>query len=117
MKKSALKIRCSFSAQVPPGRLKPHPKNPRRHSAAQIALLGKIIAHQGWRAPIVVSKRSGFIVAGHARFEAAKKLGLKKVPVDYQDFATNQDELAHLLADNRLAELGETDPGDLSALL
>jgi ParB-like chromosome segregation protein Spo0J len=112
-----MKIRCSYSKLVAPKSLKPHPKNPRRHSAAQIKLLSKIIEHQGWRAPIVVSNLSGFIVAGHARFEVAKSLGMKTVPVDYQDFASDADELAHLLADNRLVELGETDPADLSAIL
>ena len=39
---------------------------PNQHSADQIILLAKIIGGQGWRAPIVVSKRSGYIVAGHA---------------------------------------------------
>lgn len=98
-------------------KLVPHPRNPHKHGNKQIALLAKIIEHQGWRAPITVSKRSGFIVAGHGRLEAAKLLHLEQVPVDYQDFATEADEYAHLIADNRIAELAETDDQLLEQLL
>ena len=100
-------IRCAYDSILPVGDLKPNPRNPNRHNRAQIALLAKNIAAFGWRHPIVVSSRSGFIVAGHARLEAAKKLGLAQVPVDLQDFATDAEELAVLVSDNRLAELAE----------
>jgi len=39
------------------------------------------------------------------------------VPVDYQDFATEADEWAHLVADNRLAELAEADGVALKGVL
>jgi len=97
--------------------LVPNPRNPNQHDDRQIKLLAKIIAHQGWRAPITVSKRSGFIVTGHGRMQAARYLGLDKVPVDYQDFKTEADEWAHLVADNRIAELAEIDKQDLTELL
>jgi DNA modification methylase len=110
-------VLCSYSQLVPIADLKPHPKNPNTHSAEQIALLAKIVQSQGWRSPIVVSKRSGFIIAGHGRLLAAKQLGLEAVPVDFQNFKTDSDELAHLLADNRIAELSELDDAILSGLL
>tara|TARA_Y100000588_G_scaffold364509_1_gene428232 strand:- start:454 stop:1704 length:1251 start_codon:yes stop_codon:yes gene_type:complete len=97
--------------------LTPHPRNPNTHSEAQVALLAKVIKHQGWRAPIVVSKRSGFIVAGHARLKAAQQLGLDVAPVDFQEFETEADEWAHLVADNRIAELAEVDNAALKDLL
>ena len=78
---------CAFDELVPVEKLVPNPRNPNQHPEAQVALLAKVITHQGWRAPIVVSTRSGFIVAGHGRYEAAKVLGLESVPVDYQEFA------------------------------
>ena len=62
--------------------LKPNPKNPNTHPAGQIKLLGKIIKDQGWRMPITVSKRSGLVVKGHGRLEAAFKVGILKAPVD-----------------------------------
>ena len=48
---------------------------------------------------------------------AAKKLGVKIVPVDYQDFNSDADEIAVLVADNRLAELSETSEDDLKKIL
>ena len=95
----------------------PNPRNPHQHGEKQIALLAKIIRHQGWRAPITVSRRSGFIVAGHGRLAAAKLLGLETAPVDHQDFASEADEYAHLIADNRIAELADTDDELLEQLL
>ena len=102
---------------VPVGELKEHPRNPNTHSAGQLELLSKIISEQGWRNPIVVSKRSGYIVAGHARLAAAKRLGMTSVPVDVQPFKNEEAELAHLLADNRIAELAEMNNDTLKDVL
>jgi hypothetical protein len=40
-----------------------------------------------------------------------------RVPVDYQDFASEAEEITHLLADNRIAELAEIDETELAGLL
>lgn len=112
-----IKIHCAHDKLVDVTELVPNPRNPNKHGDAQIALLAKIIRHQGWRAPVVVSKRSGFIVAGHGRLEAGKLLGCQSVPVNFQEFATEADEWAHLIADNRIAELAETDGAILKDLL
>lgn len=108
---------CSFDELALIETLKPNPKNPNKHPEGQIELLSKNIKYLGWRHPITVSKRSGFIVAGHGRLMAAQKLGLQIVPVDYQDFNSDADEIAVLVADNRLAELSETSEEDLKKLL
>lgn len=110
-------IRCSYRELRDPAVLVPHPRNPNRHCAKQIDLLARIIRHQGWRNPIVVSARSGFVVAGHGRLQAALQLGVAVVPVDVQEFATEADEWAHLVADNRIAELAEMDQDGLGDLL
>ena len=112
-----MKIHCAHNALVDPATLKPNPKNPNRHSAHQIQLLASIIQEQGWRGPITVSKRSGLIVRGHGRLEAALLMGATVVPVDYQDYGSEAEELADLLADNRLAELAELDEDELKRLL
>jgi DNA modification methylase len=111
-----MKIECAHDAIVSLSKLKPHPGNPNKHPEEQIRLLAKIIGLQGWRLPVVVSKRSGYIVAGHARLLAAKALKLKEAPVDYQDFASEAEEIAHLIADNRIAELAEMDRAALREL-
>ncbi len=80
-----------------------NPKNRNVHSEKQIDVLAKIIKVRGFRDPLVVSNRSGFLISGHARLRAAKKLGMQEVPVVYQDFETEADEYAHLIAANEIA--------------
>ena len=108
---------CAHDKIVNCVELKPNPKNPNTHPASQIVLLGKIITEQGWRGPITVSKRSGLIVKGHARLEAAFKAGILKAPVDLQDYESEAAEHADMVADNRLSELAEIDDDKLSKLL
>lgn len=112
-----ISVKCAFDEMRDVVAIVPHPKNPNQHPEKQLELLARVIQHQGWRNPIVVSKQSGFVVAGHGRLLAAQKLGASLVPVDVQDFATEADELAHLAADNRLAELAEMDQDQLGDLL
>ena len=100
---------CAHDAIVAIEKLIPNPKNPNTHPDAQIQALGRIIRQTGWRAPITVSKRSGFIVKGHGRLAAAKLEGLTEVPVDYQNYTNEAEEYADLVADNRIAELAEID--------
>ena len=102
-------VHCAHDAVVDTAALVPNPNNPNRHSDEQIRLLARIIQHTGWRWPIKVSNRSGFIVSGHGRLLAARKLGVEHVPVDYQDYESEADEWADLIADNRIRELAEWD--------
>lgn len=111
------KVHCSFNELVDPKTMKPHPRNPNTHSREQIEMLAKIIAHQGWRAPITVSDRSGFVVRGHARLEAGLRLGCSVVPVDKQHYNSEESELADLVADNKIAEFAEIDNGILRSVL
>ena len=110
-------IKCTYSELVAPDKLKEHPANPNKHSDEQISVLAKIISATGIRAPIVVSKNSGFIVAGHGRLLALKKIGAKEIPVDYQEFANEAEEKSHLIADKKLAEMSEMDPKILKDLI
>ena len=113
----SIPVHCAHTALVDPNTLKPNPVNPNRHSAHQIQLLASIIQEQGWRNPVTVSKRSGLIVRGHGRLEAALLIGCAKIPVDEQDYGSEAEELADLLADNRLSELAELDEDDLRRVL
>lgn len=110
-------IHCLYTRLADPASLVPHPRNPNKHPDAQIALLANIIRQVGWRHPIVVSKRSGYIVSGHGRLAAALLLGCETVPVSDQDFDSPAIENATLLADNRIAELAMVDEGELKQLL
>lgn len=104
-----MKFNCSYSALVELHKLQPNPKNNNSHPDRQIELLAKIIDFQGQRSPIVVSKRSGFITKGHGRLEALKKLGWTQAAVDYQEYESEAQEYADLVADNKIAELAKFD--------
>lgn len=97
--------------------LKPHPKNPNKHSKEQIKRLSELIRYQGWRLPIIVSKQSGFIISGHGRLDAAKHLGLKKVPISYQDFTSDEQEIAFLVSDNAIASWAELDLASINTFI
>lgn len=91
------------------GSLVPNPKNNNKHPKEQIERLAKLIKYQGFRNPLVVSNRSGFVLCGHGRIEAAKLAGLKQVPVMYQDFENEAQEYAYLTSDNAIASWSELD--------
>lgn len=110
-------IRCSHSAVWTLADIRPNPRNPNRHPADQIALLAKVIAATGWRNPIVVSLRSNLVVKGHGRLAAAAFAGWRTAPVDLQPYESDADELADLIADNKIAELAEMDADALAVLV
>lgn len=102
-------IFCRYSEIRDIGELKENPKNPNKHPKFQLERLAEVIKGNGWRAPVTVSDRSGYIVKGHGRLQAAKLAGLTKIPVEIQHYETAADEMADLLADNKIAELAEMD--------
>lgn len=102
-------VYCAHDKIVDTVKMVPNPANPNKHPDDQIKMLAKIIKSSGWRQPITVSNRSGYIVKGHGRLMAAQLAGLDQVPVDYQDYASEAEEYADLIADNRIAELAEID--------
>lgn len=108
---------CAHDELLPLAKIIPNPKNPNKHSKKQIELLSEVIKAQGWRSPITISKRSGFIVAGHGRLQAAQMMEAQVAPVDYQEFASEAEEYAALVADNRIAELAEIDNTMLADIL
>ena len=89
--------------------LKPNPKNNNKHSKEQIDRLVKLMEYQGFRNPVVVSQRTGLMVAGHGRLEAAKKLKYKQVPVIIQEFEDDAQEYAYMTSDNAIASWAEID--------
>jgi hypothetical protein len=87
----------------------PNPKNANRHSIEQIKRLEKLIEYQGFRNPLIVSKRTGFLIVGHGRLEAAKNLDFEKLPVIKQEFKDEAQEYAYLISDNEIARWSELD--------
>jgi DNA modification methylase len=82
--------------------LKEFPGNPRRHPESQIAGLMKSI-RRFWTNPILVDE-TGTILAGHGRWEAARRLGMTQVPTVTVGGLSDADKRAVVIADNRLPE-------------
>ena len=114
---ATIKVNCAHDKMVKLMDLVPNPRNPNTHPKRQIDLLAKIIRRQGWRHPITVSNKSGFIVHGHGRYDAARLLRVESVPVDYQDYENDAQEWEDLIADNKIAELAEADDDLTTQLL
>ena len=102
-------IRAKEIQIIPISEIQPNERNRNKHDRDQIEQLKKIIAHQGFRNPITISNRSGKMVAGHGRLIAAKELGYTELPAIFQDFASEEDEYAHGIADNAIALQAELD--------
>jgi len=102
-------VHCACDDIVPVSKIKPYPQNANMHPDDQILLLAKLIHGHGWRRPITISNQSGFVVRGHGRLASAKKLEATEVPVDYQDYESEELERADRLADNKIQELSEWD--------
>ena len=92
-------------------KLTPYAMNPRFNDSAVDAVANSI-RDFGFKVPIVADK-NGVIVAGHTRLKAAKKLGLKTVPVVYADDLDEEQIRAFRLADNKVSELATWDPEKL----
>jgi ParB-like chromosome segregation protein Spo0J len=71
-------------------------------------MLASSIRRFGWMNPIIVDQ-SGQIITGAGRFEAAKQLGMGKVPVMKVADLFEDEVRAYIIADNRLAQLSEWD--------
>ena len=82
--------------------IKPYDKNPRKIPDKAIGLVAQSIKNFGWQQPIVVDKQN-IIVVGHNRYEAAKQLGINKVPIQIADLNEEQAK-AYRIADNRVNE-------------
>jgi hypothetical protein len=102
-------IHCRYDVLIDPSDLKENPKNMNGHSQDQIERLAKLFKGHGIRHPIIVSKRSGYIVAGHGRKAAAIKAHIKEYPIVYQEFESDEAEYAFLVSDNSIASWAELD--------
>src|SRR5829696_7257943 len=83
--------------------LKPYGRNARTHSRRQIKQIAASIKGFGFNNPVLITD-DGEIIAGHGRYEAAKLLGMDKVPTIQLSHLSEADKRAYVLGDNRLAE-------------
>lgn len=100
----------------PTGELKPYEGNARVHDEKQIAALMASINEFGFTG-VLITNENDMVLAGHGRLEAAKRLGLDKVPVRLVSGLTAQQQKAYVLADNKIAQMSKWDKPKLQAEL
>jgi DNA modification methylase len=93
---------------VPIGELRQNPLHARIHKKEKFSHLAASMRHFKNIAPLLVG-RNNVIIAGYARWQAAKLNGLKEVPTIRAEHLSEQEQQAYALADNRFTELAEWD--------
>lgn len=96
--KDNIPVFCSYDKLLNINDIKLNPDNPNKHPEKQLKMLGEVIK-------------------GHGRILAAKMLNLCEIPVEYQEYSNKDEEMADLLADNRIAELAEMDNDMLCSII
>lgn len=94
---------------IPISELKPYGRNARKHSEKDVEKIINSIKEFGFKDPVGIWGEKNTIVEGHGRVIAAKKLGMKEVPVIRLDDLTDEQRKAYGLAHNKTAELSEWD--------
>jgi hypothetical protein len=94
---------------IPISELKPYGRNARKHSEKDVEKIINSIKEFGFKDPVGIWGDKNTIVEGHGRVIAAKKLGMKEVPVIRLDDLTDEQRKAYGLAHNKTAELSEWD--------
>ena len=85
---------------VPIDSIKPYKNNAKLHPDEQVEQICNSIRETGFNDPIGVWH--GECVEGHGRILAAKKLGMKEVPIIRLDDLTDEQRRAYMLAHNKL---------------
>lgn len=83
--------------------LVPYENNPRTHSEGQINQLVASMIEFGFTNPILVDRDSKEIIAGHGRLIAARRLGMRAVPVIALSHLNEAKRRKLIIADNQLA--------------
>lgn len=88
--------------------LKPYPENSRTHSEFQIQQIMDSMKEFGFTNPVLIDDEQT-IIAGHCRVEALKRLGSEYVPCIVLSGLSEEQKIAYIIADNKLALNAEWD--------
>lgn len=88
--------------------LRPSPHNPRKHTEEHVNEVAESIKFYGFLVPIILDEE-GYMLAGHCRALAAKKIGMKEVPTVSVKHLTDDQRRAFIIAENKFTMNGEFD--------
>ncbi|MEX2225366.1 MAG: site-specific DNA-methyltransferase [Dehalococcoidia bacterium] len=113
-------------AHVAIDELKPDPANPRRIGDAELEALTRSLNEYGFVQPVLARAADKTVIGGHQRLLAARKLGIKTVPVIFLDLTVEQSRVLNLalnkisgswdeeLLARMVADLSDVDDLDIS---
>lgn len=99
-----------------PDQLLANPLNFRRHPGHQLDALRGSMGELGWVKSVIVNRRTGYVIDGHARVEEVIRQKLKSIPVEYVDLSPEEERLALAVLDP-ITEIAIRDQDALNALL
>ncbi len=82
--------------------LRPDAANPRRISDAELEALTRSLREYGFLQPVIARREDKTVIGGHQRLLAARRLGMKTVPVIFVDLTVEQARVLNL-ALNRIS--------------
>lgn len=110
-------LRDLTTVEVPLGQLHGYEGNAKEHTRGQLDAVEASIREFGFSNPVLAWHDAGgraVIVAGHARCEAARALGMDRVPVIFLDGLSDAQRRALTLADNQTTMMTGWDDGQLA---
>jgi len=106
---TAWRNRITGAGDEAPDQLLANPANWRIHPKAQQDALAGALDQVGWVQQVLVNRRSGFVVDGHARVALALSRGEATVPVLYVDLEPEEEALVLATLDPISAMAGRDD--------
>lgn len=98
---------------VPIDSVQQHPDNTNN---GDLDAITESIRVNGYNAPIVVERNTGYIVAGNHRWQALHGLGATQVPVIWTDMSPDAAK-RYMIGDNKTGQLAQQDEAALAAML
>ena len=89
--------------------IQPSQYNPRAITQKALNGLKKSIKQFGMPQPLVVNKKTGNLVSGHQRLEAAKQLGHTEVPIIYVELSISKEKALNVVLNNKSTQGDFTD--------
>jgi hypothetical protein len=100
-----LDLAACVVTDLPLGVIQPYKQNPREHPEKQLKMLEASLRRSRYMSPLLLTA-AHILIAGHARYLVAQRVGLATVPVIVLPHLSDADAVALRIADNAISEKG-----------